>query len=176
MEMAKELPKSFAEEVKAVIAALVALYQHPHPLYQLTKVNEFLIDEKQEIAAFILFEQIDTDRLPPAIEGVLRETAGPDHPLQTLIPKDVADEGWLGDQFRYSLWVIKREEKTARLSAVLLYEDHAYIRPRTKSELTGTRGRDCTLKNLRLEGKIKVLHLKGKRVEEQKEEELVFEL
>jgi len=59
---------------------------------------------------------------------------------------------------------------------VQLYEDHAYIR-RSKSELTGTRGRDCALKSLKLEGDaIKIAHLKGERVEEQEPEELTFNL
>ena len=59
---------------------------------------------------------------------------------------------------------------------VQLYEDHAYIR-RSKSELTGTRGRDCSLKSLKLEGDaIKVVHPKGERVEEVEEQELTFNL
>ena len=122
--------------------------QHNHPLYKPTTVKEFVIDEERKIAVFILFEQIDTDR----------------------VSKD--GEGWFGDQFRYSLWKLNCNGEP-----VQLYEDHAYIRPKSKSELTGTRGRDCSLKSLELEGNtIKVVRLKGERVEEQEPEELTFNL
>jgi hypothetical protein len=127
---------------------VVENHQHHHPLYQSTVVTEFVIDEDRKTAVFILKEQIDTDRLSEY------------------------DEGWLGDQFRYSLWVMKGESEP-----VQLYEDHAYIRPRTPYELTGTRGRDCSLKNLKLEGDlIRVTHLRGERVEKQEPEELTFHL
>jgi len=148
VEVSKEEPVSFTEEAKQAMVKVVESHQHHHPLYKPTVVKESVIDEERGIAAFILFEQIDTDRLS-------------EH-----------GEGWLGDQFRYSLWVMKRGEEPWQI-----YEDHAYIRPRSKSGLTGTRGRDCTLKDLRLEGDtIRVLHSKGKRVEEQKWEELTFSI
>jgi len=145
-QASKESPLSFTEQVKQAMVKIVESHQHNHPLYKPTVVREWVIDEKRGVAAFILFEQIDTDRLS-------------EH-----------SEGWLGDQFRYSLWVMKRDEEPRQI-----YEDHAYIRPFSKSGLTGTRGRDCTLKNLRLEGNtVKVLHPEGRRVEEQKWKELTF--
>lgn len=145
----KEAPSSYAEQVKQAMVKVVESHQHRHPLslYTATMVREFVIDEDRKIAAFILFEQIDTDRLTEY------------------------DEGWLGDQFRYSLWKVGEDGKP-----IQLYEDHAYIL-RSKSELTGTRGRDCSLKGLKIEdGMIKVTHLKGERVEEQEPEELTFNL
>ena len=164
--------RTFSEEVKQAMTRVVESHQHNHPLYQSTRITESVIDARQKIAAWILFEQIDTDRLIPEVEDTLRTIAGPGHPLQTLMPTDVSDEGWLGDQFRYSLWVMKAGRKPQQI-----YEDHAYIRPRTKSELTGTRGRDCTLKNLRIEkNKIKVLYPEGEKVEDQEWKELFFNL
>ncbi len=145
-KISKEAPISFAEQAKQAMVQTIESHQHNHPLYKPTVIKESVIDGKRKIAAFILFEQIDTDRCTD--DG----------------------EGWLGDQFRYSLWNMKGKNKP-----VQLYEDHAYIRPRTISQLTGTRGRDCTLKNLRIEkGKIKVSHLKGEYVEKQEWEELNF--
>lgn len=147
-QVSKESPSSFAEQAQQVMVGVVEDYQHNHPFYEPTMVKEAVVDEERKIAAFILFEQIDTDRL---------STDG---------------EGWLGDQFRYSLWVMKDGQEPKQL-----YEDHAYIRPRSKSELTGTRGRDCTLKNLRIEGNgVKIIHPKGERVEQQEPEELTFNL
>jgi len=139
---------SFEAKVKLAMQKVVEAHCWKHPLYKPTRICESVVDVKRQIAAFILFEQIDTDRLTPY------------------------DEGWLGDQFRYSLWKIEGDN-----DPVQIYEDHAYIRPRSKSELTGTRGRDCSLRNLRLEGDvIKVTHFRGNRVEEQQPEELIFEL
>lgn len=164
--------RAFSEEVKQAMTRVVESHQHNHPLYQSTRITESVIDAEREIAVWILFEQIDTDRLAPKAEDTLRAIAEPGHPLQTLMPTDVSDEGWLGDQFRYSLWVMKVDQEPKQI-----YEDHAYIRPHTKSELTGTRGRDCTLKSLQLEGKtVKVLHPEGGCVEEQKWKELIFKL
>jgi hypothetical protein len=145
-QISKELAQNFAEAAKQAMVETVEHHQHNHPLYQPTAIKESVIDEEREVAVYILFEQIDTDRLTE--EG----------------------EGWLGDQFRYSLWLIKASQKPKQL-----YEDHAYIRPWSKSELTGTRGRDCTLKNLQIKGnKINILHPKGERVEEQAWEKLSF--
>jgi len=171
-QVSKESPSSFAEQAKQAMVKVVENHQHNHPLYEPTHVVESVIDAARKIAVFILFEQIDTDRLTPQAEDLLREVAGPNHPLQAFMPTDVTSEGWLGDQFRYSLWVMKAGQEPKQL-----YEDHAYIRPRSKSELTGTRGRDCALKNLRIEkNKIKVLHPEGERVEDQEWKELVFDL
>jgi hypothetical protein len=147
-QVSKESPSSYTEQAKQAMVKVVENHQHNHPLYEPTHVVESVIDAARKIAVFILFEQIDTDRL--AEYG----------------------EGWLGGQFRYSLWVMKAGQEPKQL-----YEDHAYIRPRSKSELTGTRGRDCALKNLRIEkNKIKVLHPEGERVEDQEWKELVFSL
>lgn len=146
-QVSKEAPSSYAEQAKQTMVKVVENHRHDHPLYKPTVVKESVIDEERKIAVFILFEQIDTDRLSE--DG----------------------DGWLGDQFRYSLWKMNGGSEP-----VQLYEDHAYIR-RSKSELTGTRGRDCSLKSLKLEGDaIKVVHRKGKRVEEQEPEELTFNL
>lgn len=146
-QVSKESPSSFVEQAKQAMVKVAESHRHNHPLYKPTVVKESVIDEERKIAVFILFEQIDTDRLT-------------EH-----------GDGWLGDQFRYSLWRINGTNDPAQL-----YEDHAYIR-RSKSELTGTRGRDCLLKSLKLEGDvIKVTHLKGERVEEQESEEFTFNL
>lgn len=149
MQVSKESPSSYADQAKQAMVKVVESHQYNHPLYKPTMVKESIIDEERRITVFILFEQIDTDR------------------------SSEDSDGWLGDQFRYSLWKMSGSSKP-----VQLYEDHAYIRPRSKSGHTGTRGRDCSLKNLELEGDtIKVIHLKGERVEEQEpEEELTFNL
>lgn len=145
-EVSKEDPVSFTEQAKQTMVKVVESHRHDHPLYKPTVVKESVIDEERGIAAFILFEQIDTDRVSKH------------------------GEGWLGDQFRYSLWVMKDDEEPQQI-----YEDHAYIRPRTKSRLTETRGRDCSLKDLQLEGDtVKVLHPEGDKVEEQEWKELTF--
>ena len=147
-EISKAVPETFAEKANQKMMEVVESHKHIHPLYKPTVVKEFVIEEKLKIAAFVLFEQIDTDR-------------GSGH-----------GEGLLGDQFRYSLWLIKNSRNPKEL-----FEDHAYIRPRTKSDLIGTRGRDCTLKNLRInKSAIRVLHPKGDEVETQKWAELTFEI
>jgi len=148
VRVSKEAPSSYTERAKLAMKEVVKNHLHDHSLYQPTAVKELVIDEEREIAVFILFEQIDTDRCSES------------------------GDGWLGDQFRYSVWKMDGDCESVRL-----YEDHAYIRPRSKDSHTGTRGRDCSLKNLRLEGDvIKVMHLKGDRVEEQELEELTFNL
>jgi len=147
-QVSKEAPSSYAEKAKQAMVKVVEDHAHHHPLYQSTVVTESVIDEDRKIAVFILKEQIDTDRLSEY------------------------DEGWLGDQFRYSLWVMRGEDAPQQI-----YEDHAYIRPHTKSELTGTRGRDPSLKGLKLQGdEVKVTHLRGERVEKQEPEELIFKV
>lgn len=141
-------PTGFIQDVEKEVESIIQSHQHNHPLYKPTQITERIIDAKRKIAAWILFEQIDTDR-------------GAGH-----------GEGWLGDQFRYSLWIKRGKNKP-----VQLYEDHAYIRPSSKSELTGTRGRDCTLKSLQIDGdSIKILHPEGECVETQKWVELTFKI
>jgi len=137
----------FESKVEVAMEDVIKSHQHFHPLYKPTQVTESIIDSKKRIATWILFEQIDTDR------------------------NTEDGEGWLGDQFRYSLWKMGSNSN----SPIQVYEDHAYIRPYSKSGLTGTQGRDCTLKDLRIEdGQIKVLHPEGEQVEEQEWKELTF--
>lgn len=107
------------------------MHQHNHPLFKPTRIEEYKIDTVSLVASWILFEQIDTDRLSQE------------------------SEGWLGDQFRYSVWVMEKD-----LKATQLYEDHDYWRPRTVSALTDSRGRDCSLRQLKL-GWDKITVLKG---------------
>jgi len=107
--------KDFEKYVDEAMNEIVKTHNHDHPLYQPTRIEKNIIDNNNKIAAFVLFEQIDTDRLTP--EG----------------------EGWLGDQFRYSVWFVEEGKKP-----VQLYEDHAYIR-NTKSALTNSRGRDARI-------------------------------
>jgi len=145
-EVTRQTPASYTEAAKQTMVALVEQHRHEHPLYKQTSITESVIDEERRLAVCVLFEQIDTDRC--TAEG----------------------EGYLGDQFRYSVWKMNGDSKP-----VQLYEDHAYIRPRSKSEMTGTRGRDCTIKDLRLEGnQVKIQHPKGEKVEEQTWEELTL--
>jgi len=89
--------ESFKEHVERVMKEVVKQHQHNHPLYKKTHIVKSIIDEKNKRAAFVLFEQIDTDKCTP--EG----------------------RGWLGDQFRYSVWYIKGMEPAKQL-----YEDHSY--------------------------------------------------
>lgn len=126
----------FGAKVQKAMEEVVANHQHNHPLYQPTQIKEYKIDYQRKLAAWILFEQIDTDRCTP--EG----------------------EGWLGDQFRYSVWRMEGDK-----APVQVYEDHAYIRPRTPSGLTGTRGRECTIRALRLDkGKVIVRNYQGEEM------------
>jgi hypothetical protein len=111
----KSKQNEFEKQVEEAMAEIVKQHQHNHPLYQPTRITDHKIDCDAKQAAFILFEQIDTDRL------------------------SAASEGWLGDQFRYSVWHMKEGEKPKQL-----YEDHAYKRD-TKSALTGSKGRDCSI-------------------------------
>lgn len=146
-DVSKETPISYAVQAKRAMMKVVENHQHNHPLYKPTVVKEHIIDEERKVVAFILFEQIDTERCS-------------EH-----------SDGWLGDQFRYSLWKMNGGNDPTQL-----YEDHAYIR-RSKSELTGTRGRDCSLKDLRIEGDtIKVIRFKGEQAEEQEPEEILFNM
>ncbi len=73
-------------------------HRHNHPLYEATSISAKLIDEEQGRAAFVLREQIDIDR------------------------STLASRGWLGDQFRYSVWYVSGDG-----NAQQLYEDHAYL-------------------------------------------------
>lgn len=100
-------------------------FQHNHPLYQKTYIPEKVVKPELKIAAFILFEQIDTDRCTPQ------------------------SPGWLGDQYRYSIWIIKNKEQ-----AVQLYEDHAY-----------TKQRGCDIRGIGIfDGKILATDYSGKEI------------
>ena len=151
----------FLASVKKTMDDIVKTHQHEHPLYKPTSIQEFQVDYDANRAAFILFEQIDTDRLTPEVRDTLLNMAGPGHPLSQYMPRDVTSEGWLGDQFRYSVWYVEMDKEPIRL-----YEDHSYIRPRTPSPLTGTIGRDPVIKHLKLEkDKIKAIDSQGKELE-----------
>ncbi|RMF55768.1 hypothetical protein D6745_01190 [Candidatus Woesearchaeota archaeon] len=105
----------FERKVKEAMDNVVRTHQHDHPLYQETRIHHQIIDSENERAAFVLFEQIDTDRCTP--EG----------------------EGWLGDQYRYSVWYVEGNNAPR-----MIYEDHAWIR-NSVSALTGSRGRDASI-------------------------------
>ena len=138
----------FERQTSAAMDKVVKDNQWNHPLYKPARITQSVVDNERQLAAFILFEQIDTDRLSE--EG----------------------EGYLGDQYRYSVWTIKGSEAPQRI-----YEDHAYIRPRSKSGLTGTRGVDCTIKELKLgTAAITAVHSMDKPVEQQEWETLSFPL
>ena len=106
---------NFQDQVMKSVLEVVKSHQHDHPMYRETAAERCIIDEKSCRAAFVLFEQIDTDRGSPDASG------------------------WLGDQYRYSLWHMKEGEQPKQL-----YEDHAWIR-NSVSTLTGTKGRDCQI-------------------------------
>jgi hypothetical protein len=113
----------FKESVKLAMEECVKDHKHNHPLYRDTCIHSQLIDNTKGIGAWVLFEQIDTDRC--TAEG----------------------EGWLGDQYRYSVWYMEKDKE-----AKMLHEDHAYIR-RSVSQLTGSRGRDCSIDLVSLDEK-----------------------
>ena len=116
--------ETFESHVKSEMKRISDAYQHNHPLFtRQTQINEHIIAHELKIAAFVLFEQIDTDRC--TLEG----------------------SGWLGDQYRNSIWVIKNKEQ-----AIQLFEDHAY-----------TKQRGCDIRGLRIfEGKIFATNWEGK--------------
>jgi len=122
-ESAMTSKQSFEDSVKKAMDECVKDHKHNHPLYKDTSIHGQMIDEGKGIAAWVLFEQIDTDRCTP--EG----------------------DGWLGDQYRYSVWYMEKGKE-----AKMLHEDHAYIR-RSVSQLTGSRGRDCSIDLVSLDEK-----------------------
>ncbi len=146
----KEVPSEYRESAREAMLQVVQERYVNHPLYLQTEVKEFVVDEGRKLALFILFEQIDTDRSSPRTYGVL------------------------GDQFRYSLWMITGISKPMRF-----YEDHAYIRnsPCAPDGSVTSSGRNCVLKNVRLDGDtITVEHLTGVGAEALKSEDLSFNL
>ncbi len=138
----------FENEVYSQMEKCVNNHQHNHPLFKPTKITEKIIDSDKKVAVWILFEQIDTDR-------------------------NTSDgEWWLGDQFRYSLWIKKDKEEASQI-----FEDHAYIRPRSINQLTWTRWRNPIIKNLKIEGnKIKIICSKWENIEKQEWEEKYFNI
>lgn len=125
-EITEAEKKKFENHVKAQMEKVVARNQHNHPLYNTqTQVRDSKIDHENKLAAFILLEQIDTDRCTP--HGT----------------------GWLGDQYRYSLWIIKGKSGAERV-----HEDHAY-----------SKDRGCDLRGLRIyNGKVYVTDWQGKEL------------
>lgn len=111
----------FAKIAENEMIKCVEQHATNHTLYRPTCIHKSIIDEKRGIAVWVLFEQIDTDRCTP--EG----------------------SGWLGDQYRYSVWLLKEGETPAQL-----FEDHSYLRS-TVSGLTNSRGRDPEIDLISLE-------------------------
>jgi hypothetical protein len=62
-----------------------------------------------------------------------------DSRIKEILPDDIVECGFLGDQYRFSIWGI--EGYTAPRQ---LYEDHSYIR-KTANEFTGSVGRDAAM-------------------------------
>ena len=110
-----KMTKTFEEYVKDLMEETIKNNQHIHPLYKPTSIKEHIIDAENKRAAFVLFEQIDTDRCTG--DG----------------------SGWLGDQFRHTIWYLDQNSKPKQI-----YEDHAYLR-KTVSELTNSMGRDTEI-------------------------------
>lgn len=52
--------QTFEQYVKEVMNRVVKTHQHNHPLYQETRIHQSIIDNENNRAAFVLFEQIDT--------------------------------------------------------------------------------------------------------------------
>lgn len=125
----------FETSVKQKMEECVKDHKRNHPLYQDPHIAGSKIDKEKKVAAWVLFEQIDTDRC--TAEG----------------------EGWLGDQFRYSVWVMKQGSEPERL-----YEDHAWKRM-SVSQLTGSRGRDCRIHLVELTDKGPVVEITPADVE-----------
>lgn len=109
------MSESFEERVQRAIDEVVQTHQHDHPIYQETSISAQLVDETNRRAAFVLREQIDTDRTTPT------------------------GNGWLGDQFRYTLFYVGQEDEPKQL-----YEDHAYLSP-SQQAFTDKRGRDPSI-------------------------------
>jgi hypothetical protein len=107
---------AFEAEVKTAMEKCVEQHKRTHPLFNFpTEIHESVIDHDSKIAIWILKEMIDTDRCTP--QG----------------------SGWLGDQFRYSVWKMESGKEPTQL-----YEDHAY-----------TKERGCDIRGLRFyQGKV----------------------
>ncbi len=101
----------FEKFVNEQIELVEARHQRDHPLLGRSNVSHKLIDKDKSVAAFVLYEHIDTDRCTPH------------------------GSGWLGDQYRNSIWLVKGE-----LDAHRIYEDHAWLKQ------SGASGRQCDIR------------------------------
>jgi hypothetical protein len=112
-----------------------------HPKYILPYAAQKMVDENTQQAAFVICEQIDTDRMSSDTVDMLIDgykNAGiPSTQIEEMIPSDVKQHGFLGDQFRYTLWHIDGHIDMKRM-----YEDHSYIR-HAINKFTGSLGRDA---------------------------------
>ncbi|MCX8202221.1 MAG: hypothetical protein N3G74_00195 [Candidatus Micrarchaeota archaeon] len=118
----EQIYSSFKKTVEQEMKKCIEEHKHCHPEYAETCIIASKIDEKNGIAAWVLFEQIDTDRNAKRYES----------------------SGWLGDQYRYSLWVMKNGSKPKQI-----YSENARIRSEINN-MTGTRGRDCSIDFIKL--------------------------
>lgn len=101
-KITEKAKKAFEERVCRLINMTVEKHKHNHPLFRLeTHARDAVYDHANELAAFILAEQIDTDRCTEY------------------------GSGWLGDQYRYSVWKIAGNNEPVRI-----FEDHAYSKER----------------------------------------------
>lgn len=118
---------AFEKRIQEEMDKCVQTHLHNHPLFtRQTHVCDSMIDSDRKVAAWILFEQIDTDRCTR--EG----------------------SGWLGDQYRYSLWVVDGKKEPRRVT-----EDHAY-----------NKDRGCDIRGLRIFGvKVYATNWKGEDIE-----------
>jgi len=124
-----------------VLKAMGTVHDPAYPVYILPFAMQKVIDEKKEKAAFVLCEQIDTDRMSSdtidmLIEGYKRAGLTAKQ-IDDIVPSDVKAHGFLGDQFRYTIWHIDGHVDMKRI-----FEDHAYIR-NAANKFTGTIGRDA---------------------------------
>ena len=115
--------EAFEKRIQEEMEKCVQTHLHHHPLFtRQTHICDSKIDSDRQVAAWILFEQIDTDRCTP--EG----------------------SGWLGDQYRYSLWVVDGKQEPRQVT-----EDHAY-----------SKDRGCDIRGLRIfNGKVYATNWKG---------------
>lgn len=110
-EISAEDKAAFEQEVKKAMDVCVKHHKINHPLFHFpNQIGEHKVDHNLRIAAWILEEMIDTDRCTE--QG----------------------SGWLGDQYRYSVWKMESGKEP-----VQIYEDHAY-----------TKERGCNIRDLRL--------------------------
>lgn len=117
----------FEKRIQEEMEKCVQSHLHHHPLFtQQTHICASKVDGDRKVAAWILFEQIDTDRCTPH------------------------GSGWLGDQYRYSLWIVDGKKAPRQVT-----EDHAY-----------NNDRGCDIRGLRIfGGKVFATNYKGNEME-----------